>query len=287
MDGMLIVNKPENCTSRDVVNMVGKILNVKRIGHTGTLDPLAKGVLVLCIGKATKMVEMLTGDEKEYIASVTLGIKTDTLDCTGSVVEKRNVDLTQEQIVNVLNSMVGTYNQEVPIYSAVKINGKKLYEYARKNISIELPKRSVNIKRIQLLDEIKYLDGKIIFKFKCLVSKGTYIRSLVNDIAEKLGTIGMMSDLIRIKQGKFSIENSYKIEEIKTGNFKIINMLNCLDGYLIIDVDDYLSSKIKNGAILQNRYDKNVVAFKYKNNLLAIYKVYEKDSSKIKPWKIF
>ena len=128
---------------------------------------------------------------------------------------------------------------------------------------------------------------KVIFKFKCLVSKGTYIRSLIRDIANKLNTIGIMSNLIRTKQGKFLIENGYKIEDIENGNFKILNMLDCLDGYLIVDVDETLRLKIKNGSILQNRYDKDIVAFKYNNALIAIYKVYEKDVSKLKPWKIF
>lgn len=287
MDGILIINKPQNYTSRDVVNKVSKILNTKKIGHTGTLDPIASGVLVLCIGTSTKLVEILTCDEKEYVAEVTLGVKTDTLDSTGSVLEKRKVNVSREEIVKVLNSMIGNYNQEVPIYSAVKINGRKLYEYARSNISVELPKREVEIKKIELLDEIKYENDKVIFKFKCLVSKGTYIRSLIRDIANKLNTIGIMSDLIRTKQGKFLIENSYKIEDIENGNFKILNMLDCLDGYLIVDVDEILRFKIKNGSILQNRYDNDIVAFKYKNALIAIYKVYEKDVSKLKPWKIF
>ena len=287
MDGILIINKPQNYTSRDVVNKVSKILNTKKIGHTGTLDPIARGALVLCIGTSTKLVEILTCDEKEYVAEVTLGVKTDTLDSTGSVLEKRKVNVSREEIVKVLNSMIGNYNQEVPIYSAVKINGRKLYEYARSNISVELPKREVEIKKIELLDEIKYENDKVIFKFKCLVSKGTYIRSLIRDIANKLNTIGIMSDLIRTKQGKFLIENSYKIEDIENGNFKILNMLDCLDGYLIVDVDETLRLKIKNGSILQNRYDNDIVAFKYKNVLIAIYKVYEKDVSKLKPWKIF
>ena len=287
MDGILVINKQEGYTSRDVVNEVCKILNTKKVGHTGTLDPIAKGVLVLCIGKATKLVEILTADEKEYIAEATLGIKTDTLDNTGKILEEVSVNVTTEQIVDVLNSMIGKYNQEVPIYSAVKIDGKKLYEYARNNINVELPKRNVEIKKIKLLDDIKYDKNKVIFKFKCLVSKGTYIRSLINDIAKKLNTIGIMSDLIRTKQGNFLIDQSYSLQDIRNNNYKIINMLDCLRDYLIIDVDEYLNYKIKNGSMLQNRYDSDKVVFKYKSNLIAIYKVYDKDNTKIKPWKIF
>lgn len=288
MDGILVVNKKAGYTSRDIVNIVSKLLNTKKIGHTGTLDPIATGVLVLCVGKATKLVELLTSTEKEYIAEVTLGINTDTLDSTGKVLEEQNVHIDKEQIIKTLNSMIGCYNQEVPIYSAVKINGKKMYEYARENEKIELPKRMVEIKQIELLGDIRYEKNKTIFNFKCLVSKGTYIRSLIRDIAIKLNTIGIMSDLKRIKQGNFNIEQSYDIEDIENGNYKLIDIADCLNNYKNIVVDDFLINKIKNGTILQNRYNDNIVVFKDKNNnVLAIYKTYDKDETKVKPWKIF
>ncbi len=288
MDGILVVNKPAGYTSRDIVNKVSKLLNTKKIGHTGTLDPIATGVLVLCIGKATKLVEMLTSTEKEYIAKVTLGINTDTLDNTGSILEEKNAHIEKEQIIKTLNSMLGFYEQEVPIYSAVKINGKKLYEYARENKKIELPKRTVEIKQIELLGDIKYEANKTIFSFKCLVSKGTYIRSLIRDIALKLNTIGIMSNLNRTKQGSFNINQSYDIESIENNHYKIISISDCLQNYKNITADDFLINKIKNGAILQNRYNEDIVVFKDKDNqVLAIYKTYDKDKTKIKPWKIF
>ncbi|MCI9434986.1 MAG: tRNA pseudouridine(55) synthase TruB [Bacilli bacterium] len=288
MDGILVVNKPIGYTSRDIVNIVGKILNIKKIGHTGTLDPIATGVLVLCIGKATKLVEILTSTEKEYIAEVTLGLNTDTLDNTGKILTEQIVHFEKEQIVETLNSMLGFYNQEVPIYSAVKLNGKKMYEYARENKEINLPKRTVEIKKIELSSDIKYKNGKTIFEFRCLVSKGTYIRSLIRDIALKLNTVGIMSNLIRTKQGSFSIDQSYDIESIKNNNYEIISISDCLESYKNIIVDDFLINKIKNGAILQNRYNENTIVFKdNNNNVLAIYKTYDKDVTKIKPWKIF
>lgn len=288
MDGILVVNKPIGYTSRDIVNIVGKILNIKKIGHTGTLDPIATGVLVLCIGKATKLVEILTSTEKEYIAEVTLGLNTDTLDNTGKILTEQIVHFEKEQIVEALNSMLGFYNQEVPIYSAVKLNGKKMYEYARENKEINLPKRTVEIKKIELSSDIKYENGKTIFEFRCLVSKGTYIRSLIRDIALKLNTVGIMSNLIRTKQGSFSIDQSYDIESIKNNNYEIISISDCLESYKNIIVDDFLINKIKNGAILQNRYNENTIVFKdNNNNVLAIYKTYDKDVTKIKPWKIF
>ena len=151
MDGIIVVNKPKGITSRDVVNNVCKLLNTKKIGHTGTLDPIATGVLVLCVGKATKLVEILTSNDKEYVATVKLGILTDTLDTAGTIIKKKHVNLDKNELEKVLNSFVGTYNQEVPIYSAIKINGKKLYEYAREKKEVILPKRMVEIKKIELL----------------------------------------------------------------------------------------------------------------------------------------
>ena len=288
MDGILVVNKPEGCTSRDVVNKVSKILNIKKIGHTGTLDPLATGVLVLCIGKATKLVEILTATEKEYITEVTLGLKTDTLDITGKILETSDVIINKEKIVKVLNSMIGKYEQEVPIYSAVKINGKKLYEYARENKDIELPKRTVEIKKLSLIGDISYRDNKTIFKIDCLVSKGTYIRSLVSDIASNLKTVGVMSKLERIKQGNFKVSGSYSLEDIESGNYKLLDIGDCLKNYKNVIASDTLISKIKNGAILNKIYSDDIIIYKDNNNrVLAIYKTYEKDNSKIKPWKIF
>ena len=146
MDGILIINKKENMTSRDVVNIVSKKLHTKKVGHTGTLDPMAKGVLVVAVNKALKLVDDITSLKKEYIAEVTLGIKTDTLDITGNILEKHDVtSIDKEKLETTLKSFIGEYDMEVPIYSAVKVNGKKLYEYAREGISIHLPKRMDSI----------------------------------------------------------------------------------------------------------------------------------------------
>lgn len=221
---IIVVNKPTNYTSRDVVNIVGKHLNTKKIGHTGTLDPLASGVLVLCIGRYTKLVDMLTSLNKEYIAEIKLGIKTDTLDITGNILETAAFNISKTQIKEVLSSFLGIYHMEVPIYSAVKINGKKLYEYARNNESIELPVKDVQIYNIELL-EFK----NDIIKFKVQVEKGTYIRSLIRDICSKLNTIGTMNSLVRTKQGKFNIENSYTLEDIKNNNYQSLNIKEALN----------------------------------------------------------
>lgn len=286
MDGLLIVNKEKGYTSRDIVNIVSKKLNTKKMGHTGTLDPLATGVLVLCIGKATTFVEIVTCLEKEYIASITLGMQTDTFDIDGNVLREENAIFSKKEIEEVLKSFIGEYIQEVPIYSAVKVGGKKLYEYARNNEKVVLPKRKVNIYSLELL-EYEIVNNKTTFKIKTKVSKGTYIRSLVNDIAHKLGTIGIMTGLERTKQGNFYIEDSYSLEEIKNDNYKIIGVSKILDKYPKVEVDSYLEKKIKNGNILENRYDILPILFVNKNNIpLALYKEYEKDKTKIKPFKM-
>lgn len=288
MNGILLVNKKENWTSRDVVNKVGKILGTKKVGHTGTLDPLATGVLVLCIGSATKLNEILTSTYKEYEAEITLGLLTDTLDITGNELKEEKVKVNKEQILKALNKMTGKYVQEVPIYSAVKVNGRKLYEYARAGESVELPKREVDIKELELIGNIKYTDNKTIFNIRCLVSKGTYIRALVNDIANSLNTIGVMSKLTRTKQGKFKLENCYKIEDIESGNYKLISIAEALNNFPKVVVDGYLENLIKNGAVINDEWKQEHILFIDKNNcLLALYKSYDKDKTKLKPWKMF
>ena len=288
MNGILLVNKEAGYTSRDVVNIVSKIIKNKTVGHTGTLDPIATGVLVLCIGDATKLVELITAFDKEYIAEIILGTKTDTLDTTGKILKEVEVSLLDEDIIKAVLSMKGKYEQEVPIYSAVKVNGKKLYESARNDEQVKLPKRTVEIKNIELVSPIKRENGKIIFEIKCTVTKGTYIRSLINDIAEKLNTVACMKNLKRTKQGKYFIENTYSLEEIENSKYKLIDIPTALNDKLTIKVNKELEQCIKNGKILDNIYLEDEVLFiNEQNHVLALYKKYEKDETKIKPWKMF
>lgn len=282
MDGIIVINKPKGITSREVVNKVCKLLNTKKVGHTGTLDPIATGVLVLCVGKATKLVETLTSNDKEYVATVKLGILTDTLDTDGTIIEKKCVNLDKDKLENVLNSFIGTYNQEVPIYSAVKINGKKLYEYARAKKEVTIPKRMVEIKKIKLIEF-----GNDYYKFKVTVSKGTYIRSLIKDINDKLGVIGVMSDLVRTKQGKFSINNSYTLENMENNNYNVLTITDVLKDENCVIISNTLFEKVKNGALINNEYNTSMVTFIYNDSVIAIYKIYDKDKSKLKPYKMF
>jgi tRNA pseudouridine55 synthase len=279
---ILVVNKTKDFTSRDVVNKLTHIFHTKKIGHTGTLDPIATGVLACCIDEDTKLVEILTSDQKEYIATMKLGIETDTLDITGNTINTKEFNVNKELIINTLNSFLGETMQEVPLYSAIKINGKKLYEYAREGIEVELPKHKINIYEIELLEY-----NNDLIKFRVLVSKGTYIRSLIRDIAHKLNTVGTMTDLIRTKQGDFRIEDSYTLEEIENGNYKTITreeVLSYLESY---DVDDKEYQSIKNGNLLPNKYTNDIVSLKYNNKIVALYQKYEKDNNFYKPYKMF
>ncbi len=274
MNGIIILNKPKGITSRDAVNEIGKILKIRKIGHNGTLDPLAQGVLVTCLGKYTKLNEMLTSKEKEYIAEVTLGIKTDTLDITGNIEKQKEEKLNIEKLQKTINSFPHTYMQEVPKYSAVKVKGKKLYEYARENIEVLLPKKEVTINKLELID---YTDNK--FTLKAIVSKGTYIRSLIRDILENMNIIGTMSALTRTKQGNFLLENSYTLEDIKKGKYKLLKIKDVLDIPVVI-ADDKLKNKIVNGVKLKENYPDIVLFTDKEGNELAIYKK-DKDEMKV------
>lgn len=282
INGLLIVDKKKDMTSRDVVNEISKIFKTKKVGHTGTLDPLATGVLVLTIGKATRLNEIITATEKEYQVEAILGLKTDTLDITGKVLKEEKACFSKEKIINVLNSFLGSYNQEVPIYSAVKINGRKLYEYARTNEKVVLPKRSVTIKQIHL-DDLNYENNQTMIKFTCLVSKGTYIRSLVNDIANKLGTVGTMKNLRRTKQGNYSIKNAYSLNDIENNKYQILNIKDALKDYYTVKVDEQLKFKIINGQKITNIYKQDYVLF-VDDDVLALYK---NVNNVLKPYKMF
>ena len=288
MHGYILINKEKDMTSRDVINIASKVFKTKKVGHTGTLDPLATGVLVICVGQATKLVEVVTSNSKEYIATICLGLDTDTLDITGKVLKEENCVVSKDEIVKVLNNFKKTYNQEVPAYSAVKVKGKKCYEYARAGIEVELPKKEVTIYNIDLIDEPTYKDNKTYFKIKTKVSKGTYIRSLIRDIALELNTVGTMVDLVRTKQGKFLLENCDTLEDLKNGKVKLRPMIDLVDDIEVNLVDDNVKKDILNGKLLENKNNCEEVAFVDKNsNLISIYKKYEKNNKFIKPWKTF
>lgn len=285
--GILVVKKEKNMTSRDVVNIACKKLHTRHIGHTGTLDPIATGVLVLGVNEGCKVIELLTSETKVYQAEVIVGIETDTLDITGKVLNTYNIEsLDRQRVEQVLSSFTGKYRQEVPKYSALHVEGKRLYEYARNGQEVELPKREVEILSIDLLGDIQKKTDYYTFSFRVHVSKGTYIRSLIRDIGEKLGYPCTMKNLIREKQGNFTLEDCVSIEEIKIDCLRKIE--EALSQYERIVVNEDTSKKIQNGMVLsfQTTEDK-VLLLDSKNSLLAIYERYSKDPSKMKPYKVF
>ena len=262
----ILVNKKRDMTSFDVVSKISKLFGIKKAGHTGTLDPLAEGLMVILLGKATRLSLDITSKYKEYIAGVYLGYETDTYDITGKTTKVKEVPKNID-IEKTLSTYNKTYMQEVPIYSAVKVNGKKLYEYARQNLEVSLPKKEVTIKDIKLLTEEKNM-----FTFKATVSKGCYIRSLIRDISISLNTLGTMTSLKRTKIDNLKLKDAYTIEEIEKAKFKLLE-IDTLFSYPKIKVNKELLSKIKNGSKLENIYniEDKVIFIDNKSNVKAIY----------------
>lgn len=272
MNGIIIINKPKNLTSNNVVNKVKHILNSK-VGHTGTLDPNATGVLPLLLGDGTKFSKYLINHDKKYRATLKLGIKMSTADVEGEVIEQKDVDdniFKKEMLEEVLKTFIGKQTQVPPIYSAIKVNGKKLYDYARKGIKVDVPAREIEIYGINLVDFNKE-NKTIAFDVEC--SKGTYIRSLCEDIADKLNTVGYMLDLDRLIVGDFKIENSVTIDELEANanneewvNNHIISAEEIMEKYPRIDIPTKKLDWFLNGVKLdvENKED-------------GVYKVYCND----------
>ena len=227
MDGSVVINKEKGCTSHDVVYKVKNLFGVK-VGHTGTLDPNATGVLPVLIGKGTELSQFLINHDKKYIATIQLGKKTDTADVEGNIIEEKDVEIDElnaDKIKGVLKSMIGKQKQVPPMYSAIKVNGKKLYEYARSGKTVDIPEREIEIYDLKLLD-IDVMSKLIIFEIYC--SKGTYVRTVCEKIAEAIGTVGYMKELQRTMVGNFKIENAITVAELED------NMKN----------NDYINKKI-------------------------------------------
>lgn len=251
MDGVINFYKPKGMTSHDAVYFFRRLLNIKKIGHTGTLDPNATGVLPICIGKATRVSEYLLDVEKEYIGELTLGAATDTLDGDGSILNTSDLQVTDLDIESVFSKYRGTISQTPPMYSAIRINGKRLYELAREGIEIERKSRDINVYKLDIMNIKDH--KKVIFYTKC--SKGTYIRTLCDDIGFDLGTYGFMSYLIRVGVGNFKLEDSYGMEYLKSltkDNISqlIVPMDKAIDHLDKIVVPDNLYSKLINGVKL-------------------------------------
>lgn len=250
MNGIIIINKPKGITSNAVVQKVRKALNTKQVGHCGTLDPLATGVLPILVGQGTKISKYLVEHNKTYIATISLGEKTSTADSEGEVIQTKPVpELNENKIKEVLSSFCGKQMQIPPIYSAIKKDGKKLYEYARSGIQVEVEPRQIEIYSIDLI-EWKQEGKEITYEVTC--SKGTYIRSLCEDIAVRLNTVGFMKELIRTKVNDFTIEQAITIEEleIKKQNIEIITIEDLFKQNKAIYLDDRKYELFLNGVML-------------------------------------
>ncbi len=252
MQGILIINKPKGFTSQDVVSKVKKILNIKKAGHTGTLDPMATGVLPVLIGNYTKLSKYLIEHDKTYIAKIKVGEKSDTGDIEGNIIETQDVDLnnlTEENVKKVLEGFLGKQKQIPPMYSAIKVNGKKLYEYAREGKEVKVEPRDIEIYDIKLIN----ID-KLEIEFEVSCSKGTYIRSLCEDIAKALGTIGYMSSLNRVLVDRFSIDTAIDfetLEKIKDNvEDKLITMNDVFSNLENIKLNNRKKELFLNGVML-------------------------------------
>ncbi len=250
MDGIIIVNKPKACTSHDVVYKIRKITGEK-VGHAGTLDPLATGVLPILVGKGTQCSKYLINHDKTYVVTLQLGKKTDTGDEEGNVIQEEKVDISwkdKQALEKVFQSFVGKQKQMPPIYSAIKVKGKKLYEYARKGEQVEIPVRQIEIYQIKII-QIEELKKQIIFQVSC--SKGTYIRSLCEDIAKKLGTVGYMQELQRIQVGDFKIEQAITLEQLEKDDIEYLSVEKLFENKEIVSLDKRKLHLFLNGVKLE------------------------------------
>jgi tRNA pseudouridine55 synthase len=274
MNGILLVDKPKDFTSHDVINVLRGILKTRKLGHTGTLDPDATGVLVVGVNRGTKIMKYLNNDEKIYKARVCIGISTDTLDKTGEVISTETVNVLKN-VDDVIQSFLGTYTQTPPMYSAIKYNGKRLYEYARQGIVIDdLPSRDIEIFDIKRISDIIYEDGLAYFDYYVHSSKGLYVRTLSYDIGKLLGYPAHNFDLRRLKAGKFGIEESYTLEDIQNGNYSLISLNDALSDLETVYINDEFKNHIKNGMAISLKYFKKHTLTKIideDNTLLAIY----------------
>ena len=278
MMGFVNVLKPTGMSSSDVVCKVKKILKTKKVGHLGTLDPAASGVLPIAVGKATKFFDYFLKKDKEYYAICEFGIETDTLDSFGNITKTENVSITAEQIESVINKFIGKVSQVPPKYSAIKINGKKACDLARCDVDFEIKPREIEIYSINLIKQIE--KNKFLFRVHC--SAGTYIRTLFNDIAGELGTVATTPVIIRTKSGRFTSEKAVTLEELEQ-NPECVKVEDIFNDYKIITVNDFEAKKLINGSKVDA--DKNIkekeFLLEFEGRLIGLYEICEGKYSRI------
>ena len=268
MFGFINVNKPKGITSHDVVAILRRILKIKQIGHTGTLDPFAEGVLPICIGKATRLIEFLE-DEKAYIGTIQFGKSTDTDDVDGKIINTSEKQITFEDLENALKDFRGEIEQTPPIYSAIKINGKKLYEYAREGKDVEIKPRKVCIQKLEILsfDEIKQQAELYI---EC--SKGTYIRSIANDLGLALQAYGYLTKLVRVKAGKFTLRESIELNKLNSKEECLAHLISPLEklNYPKYELTRAEFDKVSHGKPIQIESQNGITILIYENKIVAV-----------------
>ncbi|WP_232805328.1 tRNA pseudouridine(55) synthase TruB [Lactobacillus crispatus] len=279
LNGILVIDKDKGMTSADVVYHLRRVLHIRKIGHAGTLDPEVTGVLPIAIGQATKLIEMMHTRPKEYIGTGLFGYSTDSYDATGTVLKEKKLiqPFSGAEIQENMNKFVGEIVQVPPIYSAVKVNGKHLYEYAREEIEVERPQRKVEVKQYDLTKEPVFdiNTGQESFDFKIKCSKGTYVRSLVNDLGEKLDCPATMTYLRRTASSGFDITQAVKLKEIEENPKKATELIQPVDAffkeYTQVDLTEEKWLKVKNGAGISLETNAKKVALRYNKKVKAIY----------------
>lgn len=268
MNGFLLVNKPVGMTSHDVVYYLKRKFNFKKIGHTGTLDPFASGLLILCIGKATKLADLFQNKDKTYEGTIVFNHHYDTYDHTGKILESKNIVIDKDALKEQVHQMIGTYDQLPPMYAAIKVNGKKLYELARQGLTIKRDTRKVTLYDFKMLSELK----NNAFDFFIKVSKGTYIRSVAVDLAEKLDTFGALSRLSRTSIGEYSLKDAHDLEKIEIHD--LITLETYFSDYPKLVLNAYMIKLVKNGIYLDERQttmDCDFVVYDQDDQMIAFY----------------
>ena len=299
MDGIFNIYKEKGFTSHDVVAIVRRTIHMKKVGHTGTLDPDAEGVLPVCVGKATKLSDVIMDGRKSYRAMLRLGMTTTTEDASGEVLETKEVDFNEDRIREVVASFIGKLEQVPPMYSAVKVNGKKLYELAREGKEIERKSRTIEVYDIRIRQFLP--PDRVEIDVDC--SKGTYIRTLCSDIGKALGCGGHMAELLRTRTGAFSLENAIKLEELKAlaeqekAEEALLTMEEALKDFPVVKVSEKSQKFLYNGGKIQERFltekpavlteGEIVVTYDYENNLVGLYEIKKEENNfYIKPYKM-
>lgn len=284
MDGFLLIDKPKGITSFTLCNIIRKKLNFKKIGHSGTLDPSATGLMLIMCNKATKLLKLFEYDDKSYIATIAIGLDSDTLDMDAENIRKIKTEATLEKIIESLNFLKTKDTQIPPLTSAIKVNGKKLYEYQREGIDVDIKERNVTLIDYKIMSDLTLIDDVYYIDIYLHVSKGFYIRSLARDLGALLGGVAILKDLRRVEIKNFKINDAVKLNDLKESDIIPIESFLKLETLV---VNDYIAKLVKNGVVLDERQIKTNKAFyvKNKNDIIAIYEPY--DINKYKPIIIF